>query len=57
MKDVNSIHIKYVDGMTLAEAIDLQKNLVTVRGHNLTGTLPGWVVLYLLKILKCNNNY
>ena len=30
MKDVNSIHLKYVDDMTLAEAIDLNKNLVYV---------------------------
>ena len=30
MKATNEIHLKYVDDLTLAEAIDLPKNLVTV---------------------------
>ena len=30
MKEVKKIHLKYVDDLTLAEAIDLPKNLVTV---------------------------
>ena len=30
MKVANEIHLKYVDDLTLAEAIDLPKNLVTV---------------------------
>ena len=44
MRAANQIHLKYVDDLTLAEAINLPEQLVTVlimRELSLTTTMPG----------------